>query len=114
MKLEVDEEGRAYALTLLFRDRLTQVEETEVVGLEPITLRPLWVRMNAAAAITPFQATFENYDATLGLPRDIKVATAEPKARVELHWRDRELNVTVPADNFTQLPPPGVTPTELP
>jgi hypothetical protein len=113
LQIDVDEERRCYTLTIHHWNKDTHEDETEVVGMDPLTLRPLWVRMNAAAAITPFEATFGNYDNIQGLPRDIKLTTAEPKTRIEVHWNDRDLNPRLTPDQFTQAPPPGLTPTNV-
>jgi outer membrane lipoprotein-sorting protein len=98
-KLVVDEKARSYALTLKHGDAI------EVVGLDTITLRPVWVRMNADASPTAFEARFAEYDPDTDLPRSMELRTRDPDTSVELKWRDREINSSIPPETFVQQPP---------
>ena len=107
-KLEVGSEAGTYALQLVRGDAV------EVIGLDPLTLRPASVRMNAAAGVTAFTAELLDYDTTTDLPTTVRLTTVAPKARVELHWRDREVNVDLTPAVFTQTPqtPTGPSPSD--
>ncbi len=102
-RLVVDEKERSYALTL------KQGEAMEVIGLDTLSLRPVWVRMNAQASPTAFEARLEDYDPETDLPRTLELRTRDPETSVELRWRDREINATLPGETFVQQPPAGAT-----
>jgi hypothetical protein len=106
--MELDEPARAYALSL------GRGAATEVVGLDPATLQPVWVRVNRLLSPTAYEAFFENYEKETDLPRVVRLVTEDPKATVELRWQDRQVNGELPLLTFTQSPPAGVTPTTMP
>lgn len=95
VSLEVDEQARAYVLGV-------EGEHGRLVlGLDPATLRTLWVRGDA------WQARFEDWKGPEDLPRKVSLTTRDGRTRVELSWRDREVNPPLEDDVFVFEVPEG-------
>lgn len=101
VSFDFDELARQYKLVL------KTAGAVEVIAMDPATLRPTHVWMNAAAGLTAYEAAFDDYDPAFDLPRSLEVSTREPKAKVQLRWRDREVNTELPVNTFRQQPAPG-------
>jgi hypothetical protein len=100
--LELDEAARMYKLVLKSGGAV------EVIGLEPATLRPVHIWMNAKAGLTAYEASFDDYDEVFDLPRNLELTTRDPNTKVQLKWRDREMNAELPVGTFKQTPPAGL------
>jgi outer membrane lipoprotein-sorting protein len=93
---------------------LTAHDQTEVLSVETATLRPVRVDMlERPLGLTAYRAEFGDYAGTPDLPREARLIGADGKTRVELRWRQREVNGALDADVFTQDVPENATRIEL-
>lgn len=104
--LAVDEPARAYVLTL--SDGTTR----QVIGLDPATLRPLFVEMPAREGLSGYRAELDRFDGPADLPKRVVLRSDDRQVQVELAWRDREVNPAIDPALFTQTPPEGSVPGE--
>jgi hypothetical protein len=88
-RFELVPEWRAYQLWL------GRGEEIQELGLDPATLRPLWVAFRDRPMLSPYRADFEQYEGDEDRPRVVKLRSPDGKTRVELNWRERELDEPV-------------------
>lgn len=95
LSLQVDEQARAYVLTL----------DTDggplTLGLDPATLRTLWVRG------ADWRASFDDWKSVEELPRKVSLTTRDGATKVELSWRDREVNPALEDEVFDFEIPEG-------
>jgi len=97
--LDIDEQRRTYALTL------ASGAHRMWIGLDPRTLRPLWVRFPQRDKLGPYFALLSDFDDKTELPKLVKLTGSDPKAFVELKWKEREINPELEPDVFLQEPP---------
>lgn len=110
--LTVDHDARAYRLELGPPDHRLQR-----VWLTPPALRPVAFevadRPQSRAAFAPgahrnfpgYRVEFSDFEGPLDRPRTIRLATLDRQFRVELKWRDRELDPAIDPALFTVQPP---------
>lgn len=105
--LRVDEEKREYVLTVQGRTPAGELV-VQYFGVDPATLRPSWVETSGRSGLDAYGATFRDYDGKeLDLPRRISLVAIDGSERMELRFTDREVNVDIEPDAFTQEVPPG-------
>lgn len=101
--IRVDERRREYVLDV----RTPRFSYT--VGVDPTTLRALWINLPARPGMSPYIAGFADHRPDeLDLPRRIHLAGKEAgKVRVELRFTSREVNPELDPEVFVQQLPPG-------
>lgn len=97
--LSVNEQRRAYVLTLAFDGALHEY------GFDPLTLRPMWARLSAGPNRSAYLVEFGDYRGDHDLPRRVRLVGPGGKRRIELVWRNREINAPVDSSVFTQPVP---------
>lgn len=112
--LRVDEKERVYVLDLSSEVQTEQKlsvksSQQQRLGLDPATLRPLWVEMPARPGSSAYGATFSDYEEVDGfdVPKRIALVSLKDSQRLELRFSDREFNEEIEEEAFVQSPPPG-------
>lgn len=98
---DVNEKDRGYELTV------TDGSQTEVLLFDTLSLRPMRVDMARRAGLSPYRAEFDDYDEKLNLPNVVRLIAPDGKTRVELKWREREVNGSIEPEVFLQEVPEG-------
>ncbi len=98
-RLRVDDRRGLYELTL------TGGGESERLLLDPQTLRPVESAFGERPGLSAYRATFEDFSGPLDLPRVVTLRAHGGK--VELRWRDRDLNPKLDPAMFRQSAPEG-------
>jgi outer membrane lipoprotein-sorting protein len=101
--LDVNEKDRGYELTV------TDGEQTEVLLVDTLSLRPKRVDVAGRPALSPYRAEFDDYDDKLNLPNVVRLFAPDGKSKVELKWREREVNRAIEPEAFVQEVPEGAT-----
>jgi hypothetical protein len=99
--LALDERERAYVLTL--SDRAAR----QRLGFEPATLRPTFVELPARDGLSGYRAEFDRHEPPADLPTRVVLRSEDGRVKVELSWRQREVNPELDPATFTQQPPEG-------
>lgn len=101
LRLEVDPVRAVYVLTV------THGSDLETLLLDPLTLRTVGVVVDDRPSLGGYRAGFEGFGGELDLPKVVKVSTLDGSSKVELKWREREVNAPVDPATFTLAVPDG-------
>ena len=103
LELTVNEKDRGYELTV------SDGGQTEVLLIDTLSLRPKRVDIAGRPGLSPYRAEFDDYDDKLNLPKEVRLIAPDGKSKVELKWREREVNLAIEPEAFVQEVPEGAT-----
>lgn len=115
LSIKLDETERVYVLELEGAEASrtggrNPLKVRQKLGLEPATLRPVWIEMPARWELSSYGVIFSDYESTESrdLPKRITLVSLEDsEQRLELRYREREFDEEIEAEAFVQEVPPG-------